>query len=47
MAAKELREGLKAPTFKLDTASGEKIDLGNLEGKWAVLFFYPKASTSG
>jgi peroxiredoxin len=47
MASKELKEGLKAPTFKLGTASGETVDLSDLGGKWAVLFFYPKASTSG
>jgi peroxiredoxin len=47
MAAKELRVGLKAPTFKLEAASGETVDLSNLPGKWSVLFFYPKASTSG
>ena len=47
MAAKNLRAGLKAPTFKLDAASGETVDLSDREGKWAVLFFYPKASTSG
>jgi peroxiredoxin Q/BCP len=47
MPPQELREGLKAPTFKLEAASGETIDLSNLGGRWAVLFFYPKASTSG
>jgi len=47
MAARELRIGLKAPAIKLGAASGETIDLSDLGGKWAVLFFYPKASTSG
>ncbi len=47
MAAKELRAGLKAPAFKLEAASGETVDLSDLGEKWTVLFFYPKASTSG
>ena len=47
MATKELRVGLKASTFKLKAASGETVNLSDLGGKWAVLFFYPKASTSG
>ena len=35
MPAKELRTGLKAPTFKLEAASGETVNLSDLSGKWA------------
>ncbi len=46
MAAK-LVEGAKAPTFKLPTDDGGTVTLSDFKGKNLVLFFYPKANTSG
>lgn len=37
-----------APDFTLPTNTGEgKISLSDLQGKWVVLYFYPKDFTSG
>ncbi len=46
MAAK-LVEGAKAPAFKLPTEDGGTVTLSDFKGKNLVLFFYPKANTSG
>ena len=46
MAAK-LVEGTKAPAFKLPTDDGGTVTLSGFKGKNLVLFFYPKANTSG
>jgi peroxiredoxin Q/BCP len=46
MAAK-LVEGAKAPTFTLPTDDGGTVTLSDFKGKNLVLFFYPKANTSG
>ena len=37
----------KAPDFALATDTGDKLKLSALEGKPAVLYFYPKDDTSG
>ncbi|HEX2859158.1 MAG TPA: thioredoxin-dependent thiol peroxidase [Alphaproteobacteria bacterium] len=37
----------QAPHFKLQNQNGKWIDLADLQGKWTVLYFYPKAMTSG
>ena len=37
----------KAPDFTADTDGGGKITLSENKGKWIVLYFYPKDSTSG
>jgi peroxiredoxin len=47
MAARELKVGQKAPDFELEAAGSDPVRLKDLRGKWVVLFFYPKASTSG
>jgi peroxiredoxin Q/BCP len=39
--------GDPAPEFDLPAAGGERIDLAGLSGKTVVLYFYPKADTSG
>src|SRR5437016_4053018 len=40
--------GQLAPTFKLPASTGETIDLADLVAKKrVVLYFYPKADTSG
>ena len=36
-----------APDFTADTDGGGKITLSENKGKWVVLYFYPKDSTSG
>lgn len=41
-----VKDGDKAPNFKLPTADGE-ISLVKLKGKAVVLYFYPKDDTSG
>lgn len=43
----ELREGAKAPDFKLQATSGEWTQLKDFKGKSVVLYFYPKDMTPG
>ena len=42
-----LGEGDKAPDFALPDQSGETVRLKDLRGETVVLYFYPKANTSG
>ena len=42
-----LKKGDKAPDIQLETDSGERFDLKALRGKKVVLFFFPRANTSG
>lgn len=42
-----LEAGDKAPDFKLQDDAGQTVALKDLKGKRFVLFFYPKANTSG
>lgn len=42
-----LAEGDKAPNFTLPDRSGDKVKLSDLRGETVVLYFYPKANTSG
>lgn len=42
-----LSEGDKAPSFTLPDQNGEKVKLSDLKGQTVVLYFYPKADTSG
>ena len=42
-----LEVGDKAPDFKLPAADGSEVELSGLRGKTVVLYFYPKALTSG
>ena len=42
-----LAEGDKAPDFALPDQSGETVKLEDLRGETVVLYFYPKANTSG
>ena len=39
--------GTTAPTFKLVTNEGNHASLSDFNGKWVVLYFYPKDFTSG
>ncbi len=42
-----LEVGKKAPDFTLVDQDGGKVKLSGLKGKAVVVFFYPKALTSG
>jgi len=42
-----LKEGSKAPAFCLPSAEQSQVCLKDFAGKWVVLYFYPKDSTSG
>lgn len=44
---KMLKVGDKAPDFRLQAADGQEIALASLRGKPIVLYFFPKALTSG
>ena len=44
--AKALKEGSKAPAFKLPTDGGGEVSLADYKGKTLVLYFYPKDDTS-
>lgn len=39
--------GDKAPAFSLPSDDGSKVSLADFKGQKLVLFFYPKANTSG
>jgi len=45
--AMDLKVGDMAPEFKAKTHEGKNFDLASRKGKWTVLYFYPKAGTSG
>lgn len=47
MAAKEIKEGVKAPDFKAASSEGGEVSLEGLKGKKVVLYFYPKDDTPG
>jgi thioredoxin-dependent peroxiredoxin len=42
-----LKPGDKAPNFKLKDQSGKTVSLADYKGKKLLLYFYPKADTSG
>ncbi len=42
-----LKEGDKAPAFTATTNGGGKVSLSDFEGKWVVLYFYPRDDTPG
>jgi peroxiredoxin Q/BCP len=45
--AVKLAEGTRAPDFRLMRDGGDTISLKDFSGRKLVLFFYPKADTSG
>lgn len=47
MSIVELREGSKAPDFKLMGSDDKDHSLSDFLGKKIVLFFYPKDNTPG
>lgn len=42
-----LEVGKKAPAFSLPDEDGNTVKLADFKGKKLVVFFYPKANTSG
>ena len=42
-----VKEGEKAPEFRLPADDGSEIALADLRGKAVVLYFFPKALTPG
>jgi peroxiredoxin Q/BCP len=42
-----LEVGSKAPDFALPDENGELVKLSHFKGRRVVVFFYPKANTSG
>jgi peroxiredoxin Q/BCP len=42
-----LKEGDKAPAFKMESDGGGKVSLADFKGKKLVLYFYPKDDTPG
>ncbi|MBI2135256.1 thioredoxin-dependent thiol peroxidase [Candidatus Woesearchaeota archaeon] len=42
-----LKEGQKAPDFKLKDSNGKEVKLSEFKGKNVALYFYPKDDTSG
>ncbi|MFB6471174.1 MAG: peroxiredoxin [Vulcanisaeta sp. AZ3] len=40
-------EGEEAPDFELESHDGNKVRLSDYRGKWVILYFFPKAFTSG
>lgn len=43
----KLKIGDKAPTFEAFTQNGDIVTLDSLQGRRAILYFYPKDNTSG
>jgi thioredoxin-dependent peroxiredoxin len=39
--------GAKAPAFSLPSQEGKQVSLRDFNGKWVVLYFYPKDFTQG
>jgi peroxiredoxin Q/BCP len=42
-----LAEGTTAPAFTLPDQDGNLVSLDDLRGRWLVLWWFPKAFTSG
>jgi thioredoxin-dependent peroxiredoxin len=43
----ELKKGDKAPGFALTDPTGKTVQLADFKGKKLLVYFYPKAGTSG
>ncbi|WP_424951804.1 peroxiredoxin [Deinococcus sp.] len=42
-----IRTGDRAPDFAARSDDGQQLSLQGLRGRWAVLYFYPRAGTPG
>ena len=47
MAGEPLMEGSDAPSFNLQDQNGEWHTLGDYQGRWLAIYFYPKDDTPG
>jgi peroxiredoxin Q/BCP len=47
IAAEFPKVGSPAPSFQLTSDQGKVVKLGDFQGKWVVLYFYPKDFTGG
>jgi peroxiredoxin Q/BCP len=47
MAASVPEVGQNAPELRLPSQDGSMVDLKEFQGKWVVLYFYPKDNTPG
>lgn len=45
--SEDLKEGDPAPAFEMPASGGRHVSLAALKGRPFVLYFYPKANTSG
>jgi thioredoxin-dependent peroxiredoxin len=43
----KMEPGAKAPAFSLMDQDGKKVKLSDFKGRKLLLYFYPKANTSG
>jgi thioredoxin-dependent peroxiredoxin len=43
----QLKKGDEAPGFSLPDQNGKRVSLSDYRGRPVLLFFYPKAGTSG
>ena len=43
----KLKAGDKAPDFELEDQNGKKVKIADFKGSRLLLYFYPKADTSG
>lgn len=43
----ELLIGDKVPEFSLPDMDGKEFSLSSFNGKWVILYFYPKDNTPG
>lgn len=42
-----LAPGTPAPPFALPDSDGREVRLADLQGRWVLLWWYPKAATPG
>jgi thioredoxin-dependent peroxiredoxin len=42
-----IRKGDEAPGFALPSSAGKTVKLGDFRGKKLLVYFFPKAGTSG
>ena len=47
LSSTSLEPGMAAPDFTLSDQNGKAVRLKDLRGKRVVLYFFPKADTSG
>ena len=43
----DLKAWSKAPDFQLEDQDGRRVKLSDFKGRKLLLYFYPKANTSG